>query len=150
MPAGDTSSWPIELTRGAVKLIARQVFKHAKEGGVGPAEVDSLKRMLQELRNAEDDFLALQLRKRETIPMVEASIAVKSVVGRLVRVLDLVCTTVGNQAIAWRSDPAWLALPSDEAARVVREWVAKVCRDVRTAEAHGAAKLLAEAAVEAE
>ena len=143
----------IGITREAVRVMAAQVLGRVAadpKAIIYPAEADALKKFLQELRNAEDDDISIQIRRGGLLPREVAEAGVKSVVSRLVRVLGLLETTIGNQVVAWRGSAEWLALPGDDAARVVREWVAKLCRDVKVAEKAGAKRLLAEAAKEAE
>ena len=141
----------LDTSRAMVKFLVAQVAATAESGGcVSPEEVDAVKKHLQELRQAEADYVRLEEERGNLVPVAEVLAIVGESAARLVRCLEAVENNIATEFSLWLADPAVAAMGQDERARKIREYVAKVCRAVRQRESDDVRKLLADAKKEAD
>ena len=131
----------LTITRAAMQMASRRVARAAVAGTMSANDLDGLKKTLAELRAAESGYVELEREKRGLIPRSELLEIISSFAARIVRVCGILENTIGLQVCAWTGDPAFLALPADQRARLAREWASKQCADVRNAEADEVEKL---------
>lgn len=124
------TSSPLEISRAAVHLASSVVGVD----GASPMAVDALKKSLEELRQAEGDYQDLAERRELLIARDDVERVVKTVIGRLIRCLDLFEEKVSIALGAWLADPEFRAMPSDAQARKIRQFVGGAAREIRQAE----------------
>ena len=135
----------LDITRSVVQLVAGQIADSALAGTLSSDEVESIKKALQELRQAESDYTDLARRQGELIPLDTVRAVVGESASRLVRCLQTVENSIATEFSLWLADPAVAAMGQDERARKVRIFVAGVCRSVRQRESEDIRRMLAEA-----
>jgi hypothetical protein len=132
----------LDFSRAAAQLAARRVARAARHDTLGVNEIESLKVVLQELRNAESDYLALQARRDELIPRDTVREMVGETIARCVRDMEILENSIATEFEVWLADPVVREAPADDRARAIREFVAKTCREVRQTHADGVDALL--------
>lgn len=140
MRSGKASA--IDISRVAMQIASRQVAKSVAAGSLNFNDLDGLKKTLAELRQAESNYIDLEKSRRNLIETAEVESIVGACCARLVRVLNILENSIATEFSLWLADPKIAALPADERARTVRDFVARTCRDVRRQEADGVQALL--------
>ncbi|MCL2648814.1 MAG: hypothetical protein FWD61_17745 [Phycisphaerales bacterium] len=132
----------IDISRAVMRLASRRVARLAQSDTLNAVEFDGLKKTLQELRQAEADYIELEQKKRQLIPLAEVEEVVAGCVGRLVRCFGALEATIATEASIWRSDPKVQEMSHDGFSRMVRDFVGRTCREIRTLESDGVEMLL--------
>lgn len=131
-------STALDITRATVFMAAQQVVK----AGASPNSLDALKKTLQELRQAEAGYVELEKSKRELISRPEVVAIVGACCSRLVRAATVLESAIATEFAVWLANPKLKEMAADTRARLVRAFVSKTCREVRSLEAEGVEKLL--------
>lgn len=133
---------PIDITRAAAQLASRRVANAAVAGELGINELDDLKKSLQELRQAESDYINLAVQQGELIDRDAVRAIIGTCCSRLVQVLAVVENSIALEVDQWLNSDEFRGLSVDDRRRSVREYVAKLCADVRRQEAAGVDALI--------
>lgn len=133
MESGSASA--LDISRAAMHLASRRVAYAAVAGSLGMSELDDLKKTLQELRQAEADYIALGEAQARLIDRGIAMQIVGGMAGRLVRCFSLLENTLVGQIEIWLADPSIKALPTDDRRRQIREYIARAGHEIRSQEA---------------
>ena len=140
----------IEISRAAMQIASREVGKSAAAGILNTQDLDGLKKVLGELRQAEADYIELEKSRGLLIERTDVDAIVGMCCARLVRALSILENSIATEFSMWLADPKIAAMPADERTRMVREFVAKTAREVRQQEADGVQALLDQAESEAQ
>ncbi len=141
----------LDVSRAAMQLASRRVaFSAVKAGGkIDMGALDDLKKSLQELRQAETDYIELAERQGQLIDRGVARAIVGACCTRLVQACNNLKYSIATELSLWIADPKIRELPTEERATRVAEYVAGVCDEVRRQAADGADKVI-DAALEEE
>ena len=140
VPTGGINA--LQISRDVVKVCWKIVRDSAAKSEVNPQDIDALKKSLAELRQAESDYVAIAKDRGDLIPREDVKAIVGECVSRLVRVQTILENSIATEFSLWLADEAVRAMSVDERARVVRQFVANVCIDVRAAESQGVDEML--------
>jgi hypothetical protein len=136
------SASAIDISRAVMQVIARRVARAHQADVLGHNDIDSLKKALQELRNAEADYIQLEEQKRELIPRGEVRVIVTECAMRLIRVLDSLENKLALEFSLWLADPLVAAMTADDRARKIRQHISHLTRTARITEADEIERLL--------
>jgi len=140
MQSGNASA--LTISRAAMQIASRRVATAATAGTLGANDLDDLKKTLQELRQAESGYIELEQTRGQLIARDKVKQLVGGCCTRLVQALDVLIAGITTEVDLWIADQAFRDLPTDERHRRVREYVDRVCREVRQQEADGVASLI--------
>jgi len=137
----ETSS-AVELARAGARVAARRLADGAIAGAVGASALNDLKASLENLRRAEVAHLNLEARRRQLIARDEVTQIAAGMVARLVRCFSGLETKVTAEVEQWIHSDTIRAMPTDQRQRLVREFIGKAGREIRTMESDGIEKLI--------
>lgn len=140
MKSGTASA--LEVNRALVQILSRKFAQDAELGNVSAMAVNGIKQALQELRQAEQDYVEMSVRNRDMIPRADVMAMVGTMMARMFRVHGNFENSVATEFSLWLADPKVQAMETADRARVIREFVAKAAADVRRMEADGVEKLI--------
>ena len=127
----------LEISRATMQLASRRVARAATSGTIGLSELDDLKKSLQELRQAEADYIALEELNGQLIDRGVVREIVGTCATRLVQMLGVVENALAVEVCLWFTSEKFAALSTEERQRAIREFVAGICSEVRRQEADG-------------
>jgi hypothetical protein len=139
---------PLEISRAAVQLTARRVAKAHLKHGLGPNDLEALKKCLQELRQGEAADIELGQIRGSLVPLWEVKAIVGECCARLVQVCSVLENALAAELAIWMADAHMAALSADERKLIVRAFVQKTCNEIRAKDADDVVKMLAAAAGE--
>ncbi len=93
---------------------------------------------------AEEKEMQVAAIRGELVPLAEAKLLVGENGARLVRCLGIVENTIATEFALWLNDPKVQAMSTEERTRLVREFVAATCDEVRRRECEDVRALLAD------
>lgn len=128
---GDAATSPIARARAAEQLAAWRVSEAAAGGVLGGREIEALSRAGEELRRAEQDYIAIA---REREELIERTIAVQcmgALCMRLVSDLNKVEHALAVQVEIWRGETSFNELSTEKRAGVIREWFQHLANETR-------------------
>ncbi len=135
---------PVQISRGLVQLLARKISAGISTGTLDADDLEHVKKLMAELRQQESDSLDLQERRRELVPIALVERVCGALASKLVIAAGTIENSIATEFSVWLADPKLKDMDSDARAKLVRDFAAKVCRDVRTAEAEDVKKLIAD------
>lgn len=121
------------IARALVRLMAR-AFARDVRGGRSPRH-DHAKKALEELRLTEAGWLELERERGTVIERTVARACMGQLANRYKLSLERVETRLAGQVEAWLGDPKFLALPTEDRGRAVRQWITSETRSAREVEA---------------
>ena len=133
----------LEISRSAMTLASRRLHAAAAQGLVHAAHFADLKVSLGELRQAEQDYIALEETRGNLIARDDVKTIVGTCAARLLQCVVNLENAIATEFAVWLADPAVAAMGADERGRKVREFVASTCNEVRRQEAAGVEALIA-------
>lgn len=123
-PAIPVPDSALELSRAAVDLVWGAIQKSQKAGDeFSASDMDALKKLLGELRQAEADYRELQQRADDLLPRAEVQSSISECLALLVRLFEAMKDSLATTAAGWLADPAFRAMPDDERRRKVANFV---------------------------
>ena len=135
----------LQITRATAQLAARQCARQHESGWLAHNDLDSMKKTLQELRNAEADYVALEKARGQLIERTVVYQIVGECCARLVQCTGNLANKLAAEISLWIADPAIVAMNADDRARHVRQFVTQCTEQVRSAEAAAVDQMIAEA-----
>jgi predicted DNA-binding transcriptional regulator AlpA len=118
----DPARSPLEKLRAGYEVASLSIARGVEKGALPARALDDMKRQSEELRKCEADELLLAQRRDDLIPRDDVK-ALLGECGRLmVGALDLVVNEISLQVDRWNGDAEFVALPTEERQRKVREW----------------------------
>lgn len=129
--AGD----PRAIARAAMILAARQVAQQAQRGAIGPQQLDSVKKSLEELRRSEEAWIDIETRRGQLIERDVARAVCGMMAQRLKDLLDRYINSAATQFEQWNQNSAF-CLPANTGgrAREIRVWMENLAFEVRSME----------------
>jgi len=132
---------PLRVTRAAAALAGLRVAHAAQQGHAGANDLDDLKKALGELRQAEDSYIELGIRKGEIIERSTACEIIGSCCSRLVECLNVLENSIAVEFDMWLSDESMRG-SSETRQRKIRDYVAGLGYQIRRQEADGVDALI--------
>lgn len=134
----------VEISRMAMQLASRRVANAAIAGTLGPNDLDGLKKTLEELRKTEVSHIELEKMKGGLIDAEDVEALLAYCASRLVRCCLTLENSIATEFSVWLGDPKTREMDEAELSRMVRDFVAKTCTEVRRLESQSAAALIRE------
>ena len=133
---------PLEMSRAAVGLMARQIATQATAGTISAPQLDSLKKSLEELRRSEEAYLELATRRGELLEREHAKAICGDMANRLNMCLDRIINQLARQIELWLIDDKFKTTDTEGRGRQVRTWIETTCTEVRRLEAEEIDRLI--------
>ena len=125
----------LTMTEATVRFCSWRIGRAIAEGrNIEFGHLEDLKRAFAEFRQAKASYLDLAERERRLVPIDMVRSIVSSLCSRLVAIATKLENAVVMETEIWLSDPAFLAMNSDDRRRKVRNFVHGAFSEIRRRE----------------